>query len=451
MKPQEEHSIDKSFRRLSDCEVQPPAEVWNAVQEALARKKGKRLLWIRLSAAAAVLAFAVLSGYYLGRQSQPLSSNLPQKNYQTAAEITTESSAVSSVVPPPAYEKILSDTRTDVKKSGIGLMAWENAADFNENQDGVENQMVYPEVSFPSLRIKEPDISLAVEWKLPGIREKLLLASLPSDDGIVVETEEKNKTLSNRHLVLDGRAGPVLAYRDVHGRTAGVLADASGVPAKIQEQPLTTYAGTVQLHYQISKRISLGTGLGYSGMGLQWKESFAPAEYSLNGADILQNKESVAFYNSNFATGNSLGNIPSLEGLASNPLASGAPAERSLSELQFIQQLGYVEIPFIVKYIMIDRKLGFSFSTGIINHILVRNSVYLNSDGGKTNLGSTEGIRAWNYSGTAALGLDYRLTRNLRMSLEPALKYYLNPSNTTGSYSTHLFSFGIYSGLSYLF
>lgn len=157
MKPQEEYSVYKTFRKLSDYEVQPPAEVWDAVQEALGRKKEKRLLWIRLSAAAAVLAFAVLSGYYLGRQSHPVAGNLPQKNYQMAAEITTGSSAVSSVAPPPAYEKILSDTRTDVKKSGIGLMAWENAVDFNENQSGVEIQMVYPEVSFPSLLIKEPE------------------------------------------------------------------------------------------------------------------------------------------------------------------------------------------------------------------------------------------------------------------------------------------------------
>ncbi|NMB70881.1 MAG: PorT family protein [Bacteroidales bacterium] len=451
MKPQEEHSVEKTFRKLSDYEVQPPAEVWNAVQEALGRKKEKRLLWIRLSAAAAILAFAVLSGYYLGRQNQPVAGNLPQKNHQTTPEIATGSSAISSVTPPPAGENILPNARTNIKKSGIGPTAMENTADFNENQAGEENQMVYPEVSFPSLRRKEPAMAMASDWRLPGIREKLLLASLPSDEGFEVETEEKSQTEFSRHFVLDGRAGPVLAYRDVHGRTTGALADASGVSAKSQEQPLTTYAGTVQLHYQISKRISIGTGLGYSGMGLQWKESFSPSEYSLNGADMLQNKESVAFYNSNFATGNSLGNIPSLEGLASNPLASAAPAERSLSELQFIQQLGYVEIPFIVKYIVIDRKLGFSFSTGIINHILVRNSVYMNSDGGKTDLGSTEGIRAWNYSGTAALGIDYRLTRNLQMSIEPAFKYYLNPSNTTGSFSTHLFSFGIYSGLSYLF
>lgn len=451
MKPQEEHSIDKSFRRLSDYEVQPPAEVWNAVQEALARKKGKRLLWIRLSAAAAILAFALLSGYYFGRQSRPVAINMPQKNYQTVTEITTEDAHLPPVVAPSSYEKILPGARPDRKKSGIALIAIENNADISNNQEVSEHQTEYHNITFPSLQRKEPEISATAVWKLPGIREKLLLASLPSDEGIMVETEEKEQTAFEHHFILDGRAGPVLAYRDVHDRNTGVPADISEVTVKSQEQPLATYAGSVQLYYQLSRRISLGTGVGYSGMGLQWKESFSADAYSFNGSDILQNKESVAYAGSNLAAGNSLGNIPSLENLASNRLASVAPADRSLSELQFIQQLGYVEIPLLMKYSVIDKRLGVTLSTGIINHILVRNAVFLNTGSGKIGLGSTEGIRTWNYSGTAALGFDYRLTRNLKMSLEPALKYYLNPSNTTGYYSTHLFSFGIYSGLSYLF
>ena len=373
MKPQEEHSVDKTFRRLLDYEVQPSDEVWNAVQEALHRRKGKRLLWIRLSAAAAILAFAVLFGYYLGRQSQPLAVDLPQKNHQSTTEVSTKSFTASSGVHPLGDENTLPDIKPDINKAGIDLMNLENSIGFPKNQVEKEKRIPQIDASFPFLQRKEPAMASAAKWGLPGISEKLLLASLPSDEGIVVEAEEKNQTAINRNFAVGGWVGPVLAYRDVHARNTAVLATASGVSASSKEQPLTTYAGSLQLYYQVSKRLSIGTGLGYSGMGLQWKESFSLEVYSLNGADILQNKESVAYTDAYFAARNSLGNIPSLEGLSSNLLTSGVTAERSLSELQFTQQLGYVEIPLVVKYAVLDRRLGDSLSTGILNHFLVRN------------------------------------------------------------------------------
>lgn len=451
MKPQEEHNVDKIFQRLAGYEAEPPDGVWDSIEEALGRKKKSRLMWFRLLSAAAILAFAVLSGYYFGRQSRPVASDLSQKNIPAATEAMTENSHVPSFVPASDEKRNPAKNNPVRQMGGFVQMALENSTTSNERKDEEENFLKEQQVSFPFLQLREPAMEMTIKWNLPGIKERLLLASLSSDEGIVVEPDEHTQNAPVRYFSLDGQAGPLLAFRNVHDGNREVLADASGISMKSKEEPLATYAGVLRVNYQVTKRISIGTGMGYSGMGLQWKESFSPSAYSFNGTDILQNKESVAYSGSSVGTANSLGNIPALEGLVSSRMASSVPAESSFSELKFVQQLGYVEVPVLIRYALTDGRLGVSLSTGIINHFLVRNSVFMNSANGKTDLGSTEGIRPWNYSGAAALGFDYHLTGNITMRLEPAFKYYLNPSNTTGSFSTHLFSFGVYSGLSYTF
>lgn len=451
MKPHDEHRIDAVFRRVSGYEVTPPDSVWNSIEKALGKKRTRLLVWLRFSAAAAILVFAILSGYYLGRQSRQVAVTPAQDTDKKAGEALSVASApvttLASLHNNPEKKMIPSLKRKEINRLGSDISGKEygmEPASAETLSDAYFNEHIIP---FHAIPRKEPAFERIAKPTLPGIRERLYLATLPPEEGIQVENGEKEADEFFPHFVLDGQAGPVMAYRDIHERNVTGLNNASAIK---EEEPLTTYGGILKLQYYLSKRISVGTGVGYSGMGMQWKEMFSQTSYSLNGLDFMLNKDAAMYSYSGTVAGNSLGNIPTLDALNTGRITSPAN-ETAFAEVRFIQQLGYVEVPVILKYALLDGKFGISLSTGFINHILVQNAVIMSSGGTKTSLGSTEGIRTWNLSGAAALGFDYRLSRNLRMNIEPAFKYYLNPANATGPFSTHLFSIGIYSGLSYIF
>jgi hypothetical protein len=83
-------------------------------------------MWFRLLSAAAILAFAVLSGYYFGRQSRPVASDLSQKNIPAATEAMTENSHVPSFVP-ASVEKRNPAKNNPVRKGRFWQMASENS------------------------------------------------------------------------------------------------------------------------------------------------------------------------------------------------------------------------------------------------------------------------------------------------------------------------------------
>ncbi len=56
------------------------------------------------------------------------------------------------------------------------------------------------------------------------------------------------------------------------------------------------------------------------------------------------------------------------------------------------------------------------------------------------------------FSSSLGMGMEYSITNNLSLNLEPTFRYYLNPfNNVAGLNNLHPYSFGIFSGLSYKF
>jgi opacity protein-like surface antigen len=83
-------------------------------------------------------------------------------------------------------------------------------------------------------------------------------------------------------------------------------------------------------------------------------------------------------------------------------------------------------------------------------NFLLNNSVYAVLDNGKYPVGTTEGLNSISLSSSLGMGMEYNLTDNLSLNLEPTFRYYLNPFNS-GKTGSHPYSLGVFSGISYKF
>jgi hypothetical protein len=118
---------------------------------------------------------------------------------------------------------------------------------------------------------------------------------------------------------------------------------------------------------------------------------------------------------------------------------------------QIDQYLEFLEIPFILRYKVLNKRLDVNVLGGVSTNILVGNSVYLISGNEKSEIGQTEGLRSLNYSGNIGFGIDYDLGGNFMITFEPQLKYYMNSINTTDYISNRPYSFGMFTGIRYIF
>jgi hypothetical protein len=85
------------------------------------------------------------------------------------------------------------------------------------------------------------------------------------------------------------------------------------------------------------------------------------------------------------------------------------------------------------------------------SNLLVANSVYASSDDGKYQIGETGDLNPLTFSSSIGMGLEYNLSRNFSLNMEPTFRYYLNSSTVIQGIKLHPYSFGIFSGLSYKF
>jgi hypothetical protein len=108
-------------------------------------------------------------------------------------------------------------------------------------------------------------------------------------------------------------------------------------------------------------------------------------------------------------------------------------------------------VPLFIRYKLIDRTLGMNVIGGVSYNRLLNNSAYAVSGQNKYYIGETDGMYPFILSSSLGLGMEYSLSKNISINLEPTFKYFLTPLNSQTGSSMHPYTFGIFSGLSWKF
>ncbi|WP_439152121.1 hypothetical protein [Winogradskyella sp.] len=114
------------------------------------------------------------------------------------------------------------------------------------------------------------------------------------------------------------------------------------------------------------------------------------------------------------------------------------------------QRFGFIEVPLELEYRLLDKKLGINVIGGFSTFFLSNNEIYADIDGISTLIGEANNINSTSFSANFGLGLDYSLSKQWNINLEPQFKYQLNTfNNTSGNFRP--FFIGVYTGLSFKF
>ncbi|MFO7720254.1 MAG: hypothetical protein R6W85_07425, partial [Gillisia sp.] len=114
------------------------------------------------------------------------------------------------------------------------------------------------------------------------------------------------------------------------------------------------------------------------------------------------------------------------------------------------QQIGFIEIPLEIEYVIVDKKIGINIIGGGSTLFLDRNMISLNSADFSTNLGASNSLNNLSFTTNIGVGFDYNISPKFELNLEPIFKYQMNAFNGNTS-NVNPYFFGVYSGFSFKF
>lgn len=431
-----DHNIDLLFRNgLKDYEVLPPQDLWQNVSNTIPPRKRKTHIGF-LRAAAILLLFAGTGAlaYLADRFISTKIGNLPaitlnqeiwpegryvekmrNKNHiegkidKNAPEINIPFTGQAELIPIPDM------TQADLPENDVQYI----------NQGGnIVSGFIEPQISSPT------DVKSQKSYEIKGKKQESLFGRRMSIGATLAPSYYSKYSTGNNEVINE--------YLN-------------------NENAMLSYSGGLSFAFGVSKRLSIKTGLLYSSIG-QRIEGISSYKGFLNFTDTKSS--------SDFTVKTSYGAIASTNkdvyllevGSGSRLLTLyGAdifdPVKANLNYLSasLIQSINYFEIPILLKYKLIDRKLDINVVGGISYNMLIGNSTYISSGGVKYIIGKTEGLSPVTFSSDIGMGMEYKLAGKLTFNIEPIVRYYFLPMGGIPEYKIYPYSFGVLSGIYYNF
>lgn len=461
--------IDQYFKeRFEQYEQPPPEATWSRIHALLGhgRRKARAILVFRIAAGMA-LVFSLGIGYYMTTRSgdqatRSLVTERPDTGSATENERVPATAAVADPVAAPVLhspDRIRSMTRLASEQEAVSVSAERTRATLPIPGPGLAQITLHRD---PQLLVAAKPADLTGTPASANDRE--LNPEIGPEMLPALQELPETADLKNDRWMLGSEFAPLYSYRNI---SSDYLESSLVNDLNEAENGLLSYAGGIRVTFTTNKRISVQSGLYYSRYG---QEKNKVETYSYNNTEYTsQGNAQATFLTVTNSTGVIYSNQPETAGFeeldqsstSASPQSSDfnglnnfsradAPAGQE-TDLTVEQRFDYLEIPLTVKYKIIDRKFDFSLSGGVVTNILVGNTVNLEQNGDKIRFGKTDDISLVNYLGSFGLGFEYPIAAGFAFSLEPRVRYYLNPIDKTSQINVHPYSFGIFAGVSYMF
>lgn len=433
-------NIDIVFRNgLKDYEVLPPADAWDKIRPAV-RKNQKPVIVLRVAAMIAVVFSLSFLAY---KWSTNLSDRLGSFSFAVNPESENQSVAVpqrnmyrQAAIPFIAkqeQQEPVSDVVTDIPIP----VANDNQVSPVLNNIEAENGPTFK----GTLKSKNNIIPLEKSYTgqlNPNLYSPAFVSDIPE------KPEDKKWTIA-------ALVSPTYysGFNSDHNALTSMLVS--------KEQAVISYSGGVAFAYKINKRFSVQSGLYYSSLG---NELSGISSYSgFYNYDRTKNDHNFEVLTTNGTVYTSTSDVFLIDKISTIRISTNYtsdmfdPTKANLKYLDnsLTQNFSYLELPLFVKYKLVDKTLGINVIGGLSSNFLVNNTVYSSLNGGKYQVGKTEGVNPIAFSSSLGMGMEYNFSRNISLNFEPTFRYYINPFTGADGMRIHPYSFGIFSGLSYKF
>jgi hypothetical protein len=459
-------NIDRLFQdKLKDLDVAPNPEVWTAIEGKLQKKKRRVLpYWWLYGSVAAV--------FVLGLFLFPFSGDDPININKQGPEIIT-------TIPTTPKENI--NIKKDSSKLFLNPVIEENTVIATKTKSSPTNKNAEKKTRNAPITIKEPSViadNLVVPKEnttetIPSVydtdptiknttvnpetQEKKIITTIPSNKTWVAEQKndsilKKNPLYQKKDFIATIQAkdsliisksnrekwsvAPVVAVLNSNSFT-----QASPIHSDLNENPMkgkNTMSYGVKVAYQINSKWSVQSGVHMQKMSFLTKTyiAFGMAHSNIETIDFNNNASAYAFP-SNPETASFAGSL--------------APAASLSESAQLEQAYGYVEVPFEVKYRLIEgKKINTSLIAGFSSLFLTYNQVKAESFGFSESLGKANNLNSINFSGNLGVDIDYAINKSWIVNINPMFKSQFNTfSNNSNGFRPY--SIGVYTGVKYQF
>jgi hypothetical protein len=484
--------IDNYFKQgLKDLEVAPPPDAWKNIEEQLDKKKISGMFYI-WTALAAGLALLIGIGSLLKYDNSHVLKSVNHNKTQVAVHQgkTLETQSVAGRLPEPDLNQSISSKNPEIKNStrdqnkfvatarmeakrilpkNTGHVSVTDKTEATPN-DQYKNQSITDKTELPrnlamdNQSKQKPYGPLGINLRGKTRQDLIIPPSYIQKDSPMTETNPLLAEAIENPVVqkvqkwsMTGQVAPLYSYRN---------SNQSNQSGPNNEKGLVAYSGGIKVNYRASRRLSFQTGVYYAVMG-QTVDDVSVLTFSRNTQYYGQYN---TYRNVLVSSYNSMGPITSNYNSASTYVFSNLPNNKqydltaansvSVANSEFgtvVQKLNFIEVPFLARYKIIDRKaekdkpFGVHLIGGFSTNFLVNNYAILKVNGSDKNIGFTADLNQVNYSGTLGFGIDYGLFRKIDLSIEPTYKYYLNSISSNKNIDFRPYAFGLFTGLVYKF
>jgi hypothetical protein len=200
--------------------------------------------------------------------------------------------------------------------------------------------------------------------------------------------------------------------------------------------------------------LSYGVALGYK-LNERWT-----VRAGVHKVDVSYNTQGVS-YNTTILPSDTFGTSFNANDISNAATTGGASGVSTGSQEvvansfkgfqgELSQQLGYIEVPLEIRYNLTKTRVRVSMTGGFSALFLQENNVRIVGNNQRLELGNDDNFREFNQSANFGIGLDYGITEQLGIMLEPMFKYQLSAlERNTADFRPY--TIGLYSGLTYTF
>lgn len=360
------------------------------------------------------------------------------KNTQNKKDIQSSNTTINSVANATSSNKNKDAVALNTDKNkGVSNQEYKDAQTIsNENAvaNSTESKIKKDDISTPIDSITDNAVAAETSNEI----KKSILDVINELKDLEGDVDDKENTKKSRWAITPNFA-PVYYNSITEGSPIDTLfADNS------KDGDLNLSYG-LNVSYQVNDRLSVRSGIN------KVNYSYSTEDISYFPTFDDNNIKTIAFNNNtaniSLRDRNSVvaSDFPTLVDGIETPSIQQTRIDGSLN-----QQMSYIEVPVEVEYKLIDKKIGVNVIGGVSTLFLADNKVLLESPNLTAVLGEATNVNNVSFSTNVGLGIDYEISDNVEINVEPMLKYQLNTfSRDAGNFRPY--SIGVYSGINFKF
>jgi len=432
-----EPNIDLVFRNgLKNLEVLPPADVWDNIPPMPVKHTRLRIISGIAAGIAALVSLTLLATWYVRNNSAPV----------TLAEVAAPESGSGNV----SFDIPVADPVTRPGEARIVNFVPPVSVNEPAGQNALTDTADQPEVVLASSELQPQREETGEQVKLFPDEITVITAGRFSgaDEGLKASLTEPAPGRASQRFIVGASLSPAMGFSrsGQDTRLAELINSEKSRPA---------YSTGVSVGYRITDRLTIQSGIGLASIG----QTISDVAVYAGLSDFYAVKSNY-LYSVETASGLILAGNTDLYLTDSKDrvgtLIQGNMADPSKYQLTQVgsdiqQVFRYLELPVMIRYKLIDRKVGLNLSGGMAYGFLVDNAAYTGEGSDLVRVGYTEGMNTFNLSSQLGLGMEYNISQKITFNLEPVFRYYVTPLSDISGSLYKPYSVGFSSGFFFKF